>query len=49
MPDVVEEKHYILELIGDFVEYLEIEKGRSKKLLRIINVTWKDFCTLLGN
>ena len=31
MPDVVEEKHYILELIGDFVEYLEIEKGRSKK------------------
>ncbi len=31
MPDVVEEKHYILELISDFVEYLEIEKGRSKK------------------
>ena len=31
MPDVVEEKHYRLELIGDFVEYLEIEKGRSKK------------------
>lgn len=31
MTDMVKEKLYVSELIGDFVEYLEIEKGRSKK------------------